>query len=324
MIRKIGFGAAIMLGLAVLAVYLLNASWLAPRTGDDLYFISHRGVHQTYDREGLGPDECTAVRIDAIRHSFIENTIPSMQAAFEAGASIVEIDIHPTPDGEFAVFHDWTLECRTDGAGVTRETPMTEITRLDPGYGYTADQGRTYPLRGGGAVIPALSDVLSAFPDQVFLINFKSRDAQEADHLSAYLRDQGVSDMSRFLVYGGAGPTERFKALYPDTKGFTRGSVAACAKSYLALGWLGVVPASCRGTVIVIPHRFTRFAWGWPHRFAQRMREHDTQVWIMGDGPGATSGIDDRQTLNRLPRNSGFGVWTDRIETVNPNSLDAS
>ena len=36
-----------------------------------------------------------------------------MRAAFAAGADIVEFDVHPTSDGQFAVFHDWTLDCRT-------------------------------------------------------------------------------------------------------------------------------------------------------------------------------------------------------------------
>ena len=47
-----------------------------------------------------------------------------MQAGFAAGADVVELDVHPTTDGEFAVFHDWTLDCRTDGHGVTREHSM--------------------------------------------------------------------------------------------------------------------------------------------------------------------------------------------------------
>ena len=57
-----------------------------------------------------------------------------MRASFEAGADILEFDIHPTTDGRFAVFHDWTLECRTDGRGVTREHSMAALKRLDIGY----------------------------------------------------------------------------------------------------------------------------------------------------------------------------------------------
>jgi glycerophosphoryl diester phosphodiesterase len=68
--------------------------------------IAHRGVHQTFDADGVENDTCTAQRIHPPTHEFIENTIPSMRAAFDAGASVVELDVHLTPDGEFAVMHD--------------------------------------------------------------------------------------------------------------------------------------------------------------------------------------------------------------------------
>ncbi|MFG3757139.1 glycerophosphodiester phosphodiesterase family protein, partial [Klebsiella pneumoniae] len=70
-------------------------------------------------------------------HPYLENTIASLQAAFAAGADIAEVDVHPTTDGQFAVFHDWTLDCRTNGSGVTREHAMAELRTLDIGYGYT-------------------------------------------------------------------------------------------------------------------------------------------------------------------------------------------
>ena len=42
-------------------------------------------------------------------HPYLENTIASMKAAFQVGADIVEFDIQPTKDGQFAVFHDGNL-----------------------------------------------------------------------------------------------------------------------------------------------------------------------------------------------------------------------
>jgi glycerophosphoryl diester phosphodiesterase len=70
-----------------------------------------------------------------------------MRAAFNAGADVVEIDVHPTNDGHFAVIHDWTLDCRTNGRGVTRKHSLAELKTLDAGYGYTADGGKTFPFR---------------------------------------------------------------------------------------------------------------------------------------------------------------------------------
>jgi hypothetical protein len=63
------------------------------------------------------------------------------------GADLVEIDVAPTPTGN-GVFHDWTVDCRTEGKGEVRAATMAELKQLDPGYGYTADGGKTFPLRG--------------------------------------------------------------------------------------------------------------------------------------------------------------------------------
>jgi glycerophosphoryl diester phosphodiesterase len=89
-------------------------------------------------------DTCTAALMLPPPHDYLENTIRSMQASFEAGADIVEVDVHPTTDGEFAVFHDWTLDFRTDGHGVTREPAMAELKRVDIGYGLRPTPARAF------------------------------------------------------------------------------------------------------------------------------------------------------------------------------------
>ena len=58
----------------------------------------------TFHMDGITGETCTAKRIYEPEHPFLENTIPSMEAAFEAGADIVELDVQPTTDGEFAAF----------------------------------------------------------------------------------------------------------------------------------------------------------------------------------------------------------------------------
>src|SRR5690606_19975491 len=108
-----------------------------------------------------------------------------MEAAFADGAEVVELDVHLTPDKKFAVLHDWTVDCRTEGKGVTEQLDMAYLKTLDLGYGYTADDGKTYPLRGKGVgMMPTLDEVLIRFPDRKFLINFKSRRTEEGDALA--------------------------------------------------------------------------------------------------------------------------------------------
>lgn len=164
------------------AIYLGNASWFAPAPTGRPRLLAHRGVHVDFERSGLGPHDCTASRIVPPLLPTLENTLPSMNAAFELSADVVELDIHPTTDGHFAVFHDWTLSCRTEGAGRTRDHTLTYLKSLDVGYGYTADDGQSFPFRGRGVgQLPSLDDVVSAFPDGRFLINFKSEDPGEGN-----------------------------------------------------------------------------------------------------------------------------------------------
>jgi glycerophosphoryl diester phosphodiesterase len=47
------------------------------------------------------------------RHGYLENTIASMEAVFSLGADALELDAHPTTGGQFAIFHDCTVDCRT-------------------------------------------------------------------------------------------------------------------------------------------------------------------------------------------------------------------
>ena len=305
---------------ALAALYLNNASWLAPEPAGEARLLAHRGVHQTYGREGLERDDCTAIRMGPPTHPFLENTIPSIRAAFAAGAGMVEIDIHPTTDGEFAIFHDWTVDCRTDGRGVTRELSMAHLRTLDIGFGYTHDGGRTFPFRGRGVgMMPTLAEVLEAFPERRFLINFKSRRANEADRLVAYLRARGLPTDERLMVYGHERPVDRLLSLAPEARGFALSRVKSCALSYLALGWSGHVPATCRGGFIAVPVNLRWAVWGWPNRFLQRMRDADVTVIITGPyGSGGTPGLDRVEDLAGVPRDFDGIVWTDMIETIGP------
>ena len=180
--------------LLTASIYLFNASWLAKSQAQYRQVLAHRGLHQTFNPVDVTNNTCTAARIDTPRHQHIENTLPAIQAALDLGADIIEFDIHPTTDGEFVVFHDWTLECRTDGTGVTRKQTLTYLKSLDIGYGYTVDGGKSYPFRGKfiGAM-PSLGEVFTTFPNTHFLINIKSKSTTEAKALTAYLKHKNHS-----------------------------------------------------------------------------------------------------------------------------------
>lgn len=309
--------------LAFLAgLYLFNASWLARPEGR-LTILAHRGVHHTYPPEGVDDATCTAARIHPPTHAFIENTLPSMRRAFELGADVVEIDVHPTTDGEFAVFHDWTLECRTNGRGVTRSHSLAELKALDVGYGYTADGGRTFPLRGRGVgLMPSLAEVLAAFPGRRFMINVKSNDPAEGERLAAYLQARAPQAIPRLVVFGGPRPVARIRAAEPRLRAFSKPEFKACVLGYFAWGWTGHVPGACHGIMVFVPQNQAWLAWGWPNRFLARMQAAGAEVYIAGDaqlsGRQTLRGLDDPARVGELPKGWRGGVSTDRIELIGP------
>jgi glycerophosphoryl diester phosphodiesterase len=311
-----------LLALIILAlgVWANNSSWLYGPGNAGVTLLAHRGVHQMFHRKDLTNDTCTASRIDKPRHGFLENTLPSMKAAFASGADIVEFDVHPTTDGQFAVIHDWTLDCRTDGKGVTREHSLAELKALDIGYGYTADGGKTYPFRGKGVgAMPSLDEVFAHFPDKRFLINIKSDGRAEGDLLAARLAQLAPEQRVLLMAYGGARPIERLKAKLPDLKVMSKATLKRCLLRYISLGWTGYVPKACHNSLLLVPINVASWIWGYPHKFVARMQAVGTQVFITGIYSGnGTTGIDNEQLLMRLPRSFDGGIWTNRIELIGP------
>ncbi|MEO8114314.1 MAG: glycerophosphodiester phosphodiesterase family protein [Phenylobacterium sp.] len=309
------------LGSVAAAIYAVNASWLAQTPTERPLLLAHRGVYQRYDRKGLANDTCTAARIFKPTNRFLENTLPSMRASLEAGADVIEVDVHPTTDGDFAVFHDWAVDCRTDGHGVTRAHTMAQLKALDIGYGYTYDGGKTFPFRGEfKGAMPSLAETLRAFPDARFLINIKSNDPSEADRLDAYLKAHPQARPERLSAYGGVWPISRLAQLRPGLRPYSRKTLKACALGYMAVGWTGYMPQACRRTTILLPLDYTWAAWGYPNRLQARFRAAGSYIYLLGpqNGKAGLEGVNTPEQLAKVPPHWGMGVLTDSIETIGP------
>jgi glycerophosphoryl diester phosphodiesterase len=318
MSRKILLIVAAIVLIAA-AFWLNNSSVLyGPSAAAKSRVLAHRGVYQTFPAENLDNDTCTATLIAPPPHPYLENTIASMRAAFDSGADVVELDVHLTPDGKFAVFHDWTLDCRTDGAGITELTPFATLKTLDVGHGYTADGGKTFPFRGQAkGLMPELTEVFEALPRGKFLVNYKSRRAEEGRALAELLAARPEFRTLIYGVYGGAEPTRAAIAAVAGLRGYDRESLKACIIRYAALGWSGYVPQACRNTLLALPSNIARWMWGWPHRFVARMQGAGTDVILLGPwSGGASAGIDAEAELALVPEKFGGLVWTNRTETL--------
>lgn len=313
----LAFGLAVVL----LLLTVINASWLADAPRGAVKLIAHRGVSQLYDHEGLGRDSCTADRIEPPVHDYLENSIRSMQAAARLGADMVEIDIAPTADGGIAVFHDWTVDCRTDGKGQTRDRTLAELKALDIGHGYTADQGKSFPFRGARKdTMPSLEEALAALPNTSILFNFKSRDPLEADRLAAVLKSARRDVEERYdAFYGAKAPVERIKRHFPNAWAWSMEDAKACTKDYILTGWTTAVPESCRNGTLMVPVNMQWLMWGWPNRLLQRMHNVGARVIVIGPyGSNTGAGLTLPEQVGRIPSSFKGYIWAEDIWTIGP------
>ena len=305
------------LGLAafITAISLANASWLAGTPDGEMSLLAHRGVHQTYHREGLTNTTCTAARIDTPSHNFLENTLTSIQAAIDAGADNIEIDIKLTTDGEIVVFHDETLDCRTDGTGKTHHQSLAYLKSLDIGYGYTADGGETYPFRGQfiGAM-PTLREVLTEFPDTFFMVNLKHGKASEGQAYLDYITEGGWGNLG---LTASSKPAVVIRDARPDMIIQTRQNMKACLKGYVLTGWFGNMPKACENNYVAVPANFRPIIWGWPHRFEKRLNAVGSRSLLMGayEDHGSV-GIDSAEQMKVIPKDYKGIVFTNKIEVM--------
>jgi glycerophosphoryl diester phosphodiesterase len=165
--------------------------------------------------------------------------------------------------------------------------------------------------------MPELTEVFEAFPNGKFLVNYKSRRAEEGTALAALLAARPEFRAQVYGVYGGYEPTRTAIGAIPHLRGYDRESLKACIVRYAALGWSGYVPEACRKTILALPSNIARWMWGWPHRFTSRMQAHGTDVILLGPwSGGASAGIDAEHELGLVPERFAGMVWTNRTEMM--------
>ncbi|MBB2941104.1 glycerophosphoryl diester phosphodiesterase [Actinoplanes lutulentus] len=313
-VRRLRIPLAVLL-VAVAGLWLGNNSTLV-NSGNEPLLLAHRGLAQTFDVSRVQADTCTAQVILPPEHPYLENTLDSMRAAFDAGADVVEFDVKLTRDGRLAVFHDAVLECRTDASGTVGEHTMDELRALDIGYGYTADGGVTYPFRGKGVgLMPDAPEVLDAFAGRELLIHLKNDNAADGEALAELLAERPHQQLT---VYGEDTAVAAFHTALPGVRATSKAMMKNCLLRYESTGWTGHVPDACRNTQLHLPARYGRWLWGWPNRFANRMAEAGTRVILVADGGDYSAGFDTPETVNQIPENWPGGIWTNRIDVAAP------
>lgn len=317
MIKNIAISILLLISCASITLFLLGSVAKEPEKRSSFEIIAHRGVHQDYSgsEKGLRKNksyltDCTATRIYEPTHGYLENTAESIQAAFEYGATIVEIDIRPTKDRQLVVFHDWMLECRTDGQGNVIDHTVEYLKTLDIGYGYTHD-GEAYPFRGKGiGKIQTLTEILKTFPDKKFLIDNKNGNNIETAQLIVDTLSQFPEHQQKLLYLWCEDKSYEYihqRVPLIERLILPRNKQKIFFKSYLVKLGFGNIPDQYRNQGIGLPPKYTKYIWGWPNRFLNKVYDANMRFYTY---------INSIEEAHKYSNIALDGIVTDRIEVV--------
>jgi glycerophosphoryl diester phosphodiesterase len=160
-----------------------------------------------------------------------ENTLEGFSEGLQAGAGVLELDIHTTADGTVVVIHDETVDRTTDGSGAVHEMALPEVKRLDAGYRFTPDCGKTYPYRGKGVSIPTMEEVYRKFTDVPINVEIKGKRPGIEEALWRIIEGAGAEERT-LVVSEDSGTIRRFR------EASDRKVATASSRLELILFWL--------------------------------------------------------------------------------------
>jgi len=167
---------------------------------DRVVVIAHRGEHRAHP----------------------ENTLPAFQAAIDAGADYVELDVRTTSDGRLVLMHDRTVDRTTNGTGAVREMTFDQIRALDAGAKFSP--------RYAGTKVPSFEEALALAHGKIG-VYVDSKDIAPADLVAALTKADMLNPV---VIYGGAGFLKKVQALSPSLKVMPEAGNAATLEKLLA------------------------------------------------------------------------------------------
>ncbi len=170
-------------------------------------------MRETLDTDFFAPPRPRVFAHRGASGAYPENTMESFQAAAEAGAPYIELDVHMTRDAVVVVHHDEDLKRVCGRDAMVAQLTHAEIAAADAGFNFTAGGG-VFPFRGKGVRVPTLEEVLRAFPGQRFAIEVKQTDPSLTRRMLETIDRTGMR--RRVLVAGEhQKPLDEIRALAP-------------------------------------------------------------------------------------------------------------
>ena len=281
--------AAWVVGVAVVAY--VAALLLARPVPPHAFFAGERaGVQVIAHRGGAG------LRPEA--------TLEAFDHAARLGADILEMDARATADGAIVVLHDDSVDRTTDGSGPVAALTLAALRRLDAGYRWSQDGGKTFPFRGKGLGVPTLAEVLERHARLRMVIELKVRTAEFAHAVCNVARDSGMA--SRVLIASFDHAALRaFRQSCPEV---ATSMSAREAQAFWVFGRLRLASAQSPDAVALqVPERFRGVEVLVPSVIeAARSRNLRVHAWT----------VNDEEAMRRLIALGVDGIMTDRPDRL--------
>lgn len=123
-----------------------------------------------------------------------EETLLAYQKSVEAGADVLEGDVHATKDGVLVLIHDDTIDATTNGSGNVSDMTFAELQAFDAGYEFSLDGGKTFPHRGQGLTIASVESLLELYPDAHYVLEIKQQQPPIVTPFLELLVSKGMLD----------------------------------------------------------------------------------------------------------------------------------
>lgn len=138
-----------------------------------------------------------------------ENSLPAIEAAFDDGAEIVELDVRLTSDGIPVLMHDETVDRTTDGSGEVSSFTLAEIRELRLKEHLGGEQTALTDER-----IPTLAEAMEVASDRGLVNLDKGWPARE--EIWDILVDTGTVRNGLFKSDASVDEVQAFREAHPD------------------------------------------------------------------------------------------------------------
>lgn len=154
---------------------------------------------------------------------FPENTMLSMQKAYEAGADMIEFDLRGTADGIPVLLHDETIDRTSHGSGTPESYTLAELKKLN--FSYFLQRYEREAPACDKMEIPTFEEILSEFHNKIPMnIQVYAKSDKVLKEICRLYKKYDMYDRGYFTVYPSS--IDAVKAIDPD--------IELCA----TIGWI--------------------------------------------------------------------------------------